>query len=306
MDSVHRGYWYSVSLLAAAACWGTAAVISKRAVEEIEPLTLLPIELMVSVAVLSLGLAVTRERVSWSLETRRLTALGVLNPGVSYALSLAGLVRITASMSVLLWAIEPLLILAFAFWILRDRISGQMAFCAATAAIGVMLVVFQPGTAATVAGILLTLGGVTACGLYTVLSSKYLAEASSLSVVWLQQVAALAFSLILLAGSFAVSEPRSLVGVSSTAWVSAAAAGVLYYGVAFWFYVIGLRELGAGRAGLFINLVPVFGLAVSYLALDERLVGRQWIGALLIVGALIAMSMFAARRRTRCPQGRPS
>lgn len=47
---VHRFQW---SLVVAAACWGGATVISKRAVEEIEPLTLLPLELRVSVAVLA-------------------------------------------------------------------------------------------------------------------------------------------------------------------------------------------------------------------------------------------------------------
>ena len=40
--------------------------------------------------------------------------LGVLNPGVSYALGLAGLARITASASALLWATEPILILLIA------------------------------------------------------------------------------------------------------------------------------------------------------------------------------------------------
>lgn len=45
---------------------------------------------------------------------RRLSLLGVLNPGLAYALSIAGLAHVTASVSVLLWAIEPILILALA------------------------------------------------------------------------------------------------------------------------------------------------------------------------------------------------
>jgi drug/metabolite transporter (DMT)-like permease len=193
-------------------------------------------------------------------------------------------------MSVLLWALEPLLILAFAYWILHDRVSRRMAFCALVAAMGVALVVFEPGNTATLAGILLTVGGVAACAVYTVLSSKFLSDASTLTVVWMQQVAALAFSLVLLAGSFAFGEPRSVTAVSTTAWVSALVAGVVYYGVAFWFYVTGLKGVSAGRAGMFINLVPVFGLAVSYSFLDERLIGRQWAGAVFIVVAVIAVT----------------
>ena len=91
MLNVVRVHRFQLSLVVAAACWGGATVVPKRAVEEIEPLTLLPLELVVSVAVLALAMAIGRERVGWSPETRRLSALGVLNPGLAYALSLAGL-----------------------------------------------------------------------------------------------------------------------------------------------------------------------------------------------------------------------
>lgn len=278
-------------LVLAAACWGIAAVISKRAVDEVEPFTLLPIELAVSIVALSIPLALRRGRTPWSPRTRQLAALGVLNPGLAYALSLAGLAQITASVSVLLWAIEPLLILLLAVWMLRERVAPQTAVVASIATVGVVLVVFQPGNSATGAGVLLTLGGVAACALYTVLASRLLADTSSLTVVWLQQLTALAFALVLLAGSFVFGAPGSLADVSTTAWVSAGAAGVLYYGVAFWFYLGGLRRLGAARAGVFINLVPVFGVTAGYLALDERLVTRQWFGAAVIVGAVVAMSV---------------
>jgi drug/metabolite transporter (DMT)-like permease len=290
-----RAHKYVLSLVAAAACWGTATVISKRAVEEIAPLTLLPIELAVSVTVVSLVVAMRRERIRWSPELRGLGVLGVLNPGLSYALSLAGLARVTASMSVLLWAVEPLLILAFAYWVLAERVSFRTAFYAASALVGVGLVVFQSGNRATAFGVALTIAGVASCAVYTVLSSKYLAEASSLSVVLVQQVAALAFAVALLLASLVVAAPGSLAGVSGTAWLSALAAGALYYGVAFWFYVSGLRGVSAGHAAIFINLVPVFGLAASYAALHERMIVRQWVGALVIVGAVIAMTVVQAR-----------
>ncbi len=290
MFRVLRAHRYSLSLIAAAASWGTATVVSKRAVDEIEPLTLLPIELAVSVAVLAVAVRVTRERVGWSPELRRLGLLGVLNPGVSYALSLAGLARVSASMSVLLWGLEPLLILALAFWILKDRVSMPLAACAATALAGVVLVVFQPGSQATVAGVLLTVAGVAACAVYTVLSSKFIVEASSLSVVLVQQLSAFGFSLVLFVASVAVTDVRSLSGVSATGWSSAIGAGVLYYAVAFWFYVTGLRGVRPWFAGMFINLIPVFGLAASYVFLDERLTARQWVGGGLILAAVLMIT----------------
>jgi probable blue pigment (indigoidine) exporter len=285
-----RAHSSSLSLIAAAACWGVAAVISKRAVDEIDPLTLLPIELAVSVTVLSVATMVTKQRVRLSPAMRRLGLLGVLNPGVSYALSLAGLAHLTASVSVLLWAIEPIVILALAHLVLKEQITIGTGVCAATALLGVGLVVFQPGNRATGLGIALTIAGVGACAIYTVLSSRYLADASTLGVVLVQQAAALGFAVVLFASSFVVGNPNPVADVSAAAWTSALAAGVLYYGLAFWFYVTGLKGLTAGRAGLFINLVPVFGIAAGYFALDERLLGRQWLGATVIIASIVLMT----------------
>jgi drug/metabolite transporter (DMT)-like permease len=276
-------------LVAAAACWGSAAVISKRAVDEIQPLTLLPIELSVSVVVLSMAARVRRERFANTPHMRRLAALGVLNPGLAYALSLAGLARITASMSVLLWAIEPVLILGFAYLIAREKIAVSLGICAAVALAGVVLVVLRADNHGSTTGVLLTIAGVAACASYTVLSSRQLVDGATLVVVLSQQVTALAVAVVLFVGSFAFGHPHSVASVSATGWISAIAAGVLYYGVAFWFYLAGLRRVSAGYAGMFINLVPVFGVSAGALFLDERLTGRQWAGAVLIVGAVAAV-----------------
>ena len=290
MSRAHHAPAHALSLVAAAACWGTATAISKRAVDEIQPLTLLPIQLAVSVLALGIAVLVTRARLTWTPEHRHLGLLGILNPGIAYALSLAGLARITASTSVLLWAIEPSLILAIAYLVLRDKVSTPMAICAGTALAGVILVVFQPVTQASMTGIALTVAGVGACATYTVLSTEFLADASSLSVVLAQQVAALVFAFALLGASFVGGDPTSLTGVSTTAWASAVTAGVLYYALAFWFYINGLRGLRPGFAGMFINLIPVFGLTASYFFLDEQLTSRQWFGAAIILVSVVTVA----------------
>lgn len=105
----------------------------------------------------------------------------------------------------LLWAFEPVLILAIVFVVLRQRVSKPVAACAGVALAGVVLVVFQPGNHGSASGIALTIAGVAACAAYTVLSSKYLIEASTVSVVLVQQIAALAFAVVLFGGSQVIS-----------------------------------------------------------------------------------------------------
>ncbi len=289
MLAVLSRHKYSLSLTAAAASWGVATVISKRAVDEIPPLTLLPIQLIVSVAVLAALIRAQGLRVGWSPEMRRLGAIGILNPGVSYALGLLGLAHITASLSVLLWAVEPLMILALAWWFLGDRITTPLAVVSVFALTGVVLVTFESTSRGRLAGIALTLAGVAACAVYTVISRKLMDTASTLVIVTVQQSCALVFSLALLATTTFIGRSALLPDVSAAAWISAVVSGLLYYAVAFWFYLTGLRRVSAATAGVFINLIPVFGIAAAHLLLAERLTGRQWLGAMLIVVAVGAI-----------------
>lgn len=281
---------YLLSLTAAAASWGVATVISKNAVDEIPPLTLLSIQLAVSVAALSGVFWAKSLRVSWSPEMRRLGALGVLNPGVSYALGLLGLAQITASLSVLLWATEPLMILLLAWWYLGDRPGKPLIALSSLALTGVALVSFEPGSSGQLSGVALTLAGVAACAIYTVVVRKLIANDSTLSVVLVQQVCALVFSLALLAVTLLVSGFPSLANVSITAWTSAVVSGLLYYAVAFSFYVTGLRRVAASVAGMFLTLIPIFGIAAGHILLGEVLTARQWLGAVLIVTAMGAIA----------------
>lgn len=288
MLATSSSYRFSVSLIAAAASWGVATVISKRALEEIPPLALLPIQLGASVFALTVLLFVQRVKVRWSKGMGTLAWLGVLNPGVSYALGLAGLSQITASMSVLLWAVEPLLILGLAASFLKEPITRRLASASVVALVGVFLVGSESSVSGRVVGVGLTLAGVAACAIYTVAVRKLTIDAT-MAALTVQHTAALLFALLLLGGAVALNASVVLPRASGTAWTSAVVSGVLYYSIAFWFYLTGLKHVAASIAGGFLNLIPLFGIASGYLLLGERLTGRQWIGALLIVAAVVTL-----------------
>ena len=109
-----------------------------------------------------------------------------------------------------------------------------------------------------------------------------------------EQLAALAFAVVLATTVQLAGGPGwSLGGHGLGIWAAAGASGCLYYGLAFWFYLAGLRQVRASVAGAFLPLIPVFGVAAGYLA-GERLEGRQWIGALVVVAATGVMAYWQA------------
>jgi drug/metabolite transporter (DMT)-like permease len=282
-------------LVLAAACWGTGTVVSKQAVAEIAPLTLLPIQLATSVVFL---LVLTRARgiaLPSGREGRLLGRLGLLNPGLAYALSLIGLAEITASTSVLLWASEPLFILALAAVVLGERVGVAILAPSAMAIVGLALVVLDPAAGGSVTGIVLTVAGVVVCAVYTVATRKWLLGSdSTFGVVLAQQVYALAFASVVVVALAASGRQMLPAQVSAAGLASAAASGLLYYAFAYSFYLSALRHVRASIAAASFYLIPVFGVAGGWLA-GERLEPLQWLGAILVVISVAAITIRAAR-----------
>ena len=277
---------YYLVLTGASAAWGVASVISKQAVAEIPPVALLPIQLTTSLLVLGTLMRVEGPQ-RWSRGTMPLALLGFMNPGLSYALGLVGLSQITASLSVVLWATEPVMILVLAAMVLRETITKSLALAIGLTSVGVLLAAGD-ASSGTLLGISFTLAGVAACAIYTVISRRWMREDSTLVVITAQQTCALIFALGLLGAFILRGESFAVSGWSGGAWASAVVSGVLYYALAFWLYLTGLRRISAAFAGMFLNLIPIFGISTGYL-LGERLSNLQLLGAVLIVGAVGSM-----------------
>jgi len=278
-----------VALVLAAVCWGTGTVASKAALDEIPPLTLLSVQLAASVVTLALVMRLQGVPLR-SDGPPLLGRLGLLNPGLAYALSLLGLVTISASLSVLIWALEPLMILVLAAITLGERITPRLAILSLVAVAGIALVVFDPAAGGLLVGVALSLAGVACCAVYTVLTRRVIPGARDTSQVVLgQQVHALGLALVLVAaigvvGGTIVPSSLTVLGLAS-----AIGSGLLYYAGAYWFYLGALRHVPASLAAVSFYLIPIVGLGAGAVLLGDRLDARQWLGALVVLAAVLGV-----------------
>ena len=280
----------ALTLILAAASWGIGVVISKRAVAEIPPLTLLPIQLAASLLLLAVLMPLRGVPLRDRSAAPILGRLGLLNPGLAYALSLLGLVHITASLSVMLWALEPLLIVVLAAVVLGERIAPSLVFLSLVAVAGMGLVIYEPNGAGSLLGVALTLAGVACCAVYTVIARRWLGTADATApVVATQQAYAIGLALALVAGLWVLGGAVWPDGVTPAGWLSAAGSGVLYYGVAYWLYLSALRVVPASFASSSFYLIPVFGVTAGLLFLGERLDPSQWVGAAIVLVAVLTI-----------------
>ena len=130
--------------------------------------------------------------------------LGLLNPGLAYALGLIGLTTITASLYVLLWALEPLMILFLAAWFLRERITPAFIVLSLIAVAGMVVIVYDPSSSSgQLIGVALTVAGIVCCAVYSVVARRWIPDAKETSQVVLSQQAhalVLAIGLVLVVG----------------------------------------------------------------------------------------------------------
>jgi drug/metabolite transporter (DMT)-like permease len=120
---------------------------------------------------------------------------------------------------------------------------------------------------------------------YSVFLRKRPAVPSMVFFAAITPVAAIS-SLFLLAGEIAAEgfSPPTLKG-----WVILAYVAIFPSLVAQVFYIRAVEMIGAGRAGLFVNLIPVFGSVMAILLIDEAFALYHAVAlALVLVGILVA------------------
>jgi probable blue pigment (indigoidine) exporter len=290
-------------LIGAAICWGLGTVLSKYALGGFEASLLLPFQLICSVLLLGAFLLATSSSVRGLQHSVKVAALGVLNPGIAYALGLIGLTQINASLSVIIWATEPVLIVLLAFVFLHERLPLWSVLCLASAMGGVTLIIGAPSQGDSLTGVVLTFWAVIACALYSILLRRMNLTDGTLPVVFLQQTSALAFAVVVL--FIAPGQSLGTINATPSQVASAIVAGALYYGVAFLLYVAGLRRTSAARAGMFLTLIPVFGLLFSALLLGETLDAGQFLGSMVVIGSMTVLASRSAGQSPRQSEPQP-
>jgi drug/metabolite transporter (DMT)-like permease len=305
MSNERSALGFSLLLVASAASWGFGTVMTKHALGDVPPFTLAVVQLAASSAVLWLVVLSLGLRAPLNRQTARLALTGLLEPGLVITLAVLGLKWTTATMTTLIYAAQPALVVVLAWLLLRERLTRMQVGLTLLAVAGVGLVA-GAALGADGAGTLLGNGLIVlsslSCSLYLVYSRRWVARMHPILLVALQQSVALVWTLAVWPVEAVQLNAGALAAIGPGVWAWAALSGVVYYGLGFCFYIAGLKGVPAGRAALFLGLSPLFGVGGAYALLGERLSPAQWLGAALVVVAVAAIS----RGQTAEPAQPPS
>jgi drug/metabolite transporter (DMT)-like permease len=288
----------SALLIVACAFWGAGTVLNKVLLASLPPVALLFLLLAPSAAALWAAMLLTRVRLPKAALLAPIAMLGALNPGIVYTLSLMGLSRVSASVATVLWAAEPLMILALGTVLLREPVSGRLLVVLALGVVGVALVAGPAdglaGGGNEPVGILLLLLAVLCCAIYTVISRALRGSADPLALITIQQTAGLGWSAALLSAGMYSGGWSDIANITLSQLAIAGLSGLMYYAAAYWLYLAALRFVPAAVAGGYFNAIPIFGVGLAIVFLGDTLTAIQWAGV-----AAIMLSVTGLTRLTR-------
>jgi drug/metabolite transporter (DMT)-like permease len=269
--------------------WAGHSIVGRLAVGEIAPMTL--VCLRWAVALVPIGLAARPSlRRDWPLlraRWRYVVAMGALGYTVFNALFyLAAHYTSALNLSILQGAI-PALVLIGARIFLGARVTPLQAVGAVVTMIGVVTIASQ-GDWHRLAALAFNIGDLMMVVAVILYAGYTVALRERPAVSGLSMLLGMALA------AFVTSVPLMVWEIASQGflWPSVSGLLVLAYaalGPAFisqMSYMRGVELIGPGRAGVYVNLVPVFGAIMAVVLLGEPLAAYHVVALLLVVGGI--------------------
>lgn len=199
-----------------------------------------------------------------------------------------GLQHIGAGRASLIVAGTPLVITIFAAVFLSERLTRLKAAGVTISLAGAVTVISNGHPAALFTGGFglgeqALIGCVLSWAAYSLIGRSVLRSLSPLAAVCYSSI----LGTILLAIPAARAGLFNRLGAISLAdWTSLAYLGIGGTAIGFSLYYRGIKKIGASKAGIFINLVPVFSLLLSWLILGEAIKPTVLAGGVLVLAGV--------------------
>ncbi len=184
-------------------------------------------------------------------------------------------------------SIVPLLVPVLAYFMINEKLSIKNIVGIVISFLGVLLVIMNNNYEfrASLKGVLLMLLSVIGAVFYSVLLKKLTDKYNPFTLIsWQNGIGAIMFLPLVLI--YDVKDWNSSM-LTYKAAIPILELAVFASSMAFLLYTNGVRKLGAVKANIFTNLIPVITAFFSFLLLNEKLMFHNLIGIAVVIGGLI-------------------
>lgn len=278
-------------LLVTMAIWGGTFVAGRLVVQDMGPFVAAFCRFAVAAISLVLLTYSLEGRLPWP--PRRLwVPIGFLGLTGIFAYNVfffSGLKTVEAGRAALIIALNPVAIALGSALVLKEPLRRTQWLGIGLSLLGAAVVISGGNPKALIQGQvglgeLYLLGCVLSWMTYTLLGKVVMAELSAFATT---TYACTMGAILLFIPALGQGLGTEAVSASAITWAGVIYLGVLGSAVGFSWYYQGLQQLGAARAGIFINLVPVFAIALAALVLQETPTPALVMGGLLVLVGVV-------------------
>ena len=280
--------------------WAGNYVFGKYVVTEMSPFWITFSRWFLASFIL-VAIAYMVEKPDWRVVVKQwktLTVMAILGI-IIYTLLLYEALNYTSSTNAaLVSALNPALMAIFAAIILKERITKLQVLGIGFSLMGVLIILTRGNLGQVLQGSfnrgdLLMLAAILIWTIYSIISKRLKL------VPPITATAASAVIATIIMAPFAIYQGIDLSTLSKVAWT-----GIIYITIfpsvfSFVFWNIGIKELGANKTAIFLNLIPVFTAIISW-SLGNEMTMAQLLGGLLVfIGVYVTTGNGKAKYKTQ-------
>jgi len=227
-----------------------------------------------------------------------LVVRGAIGVGTHNSLAYLGLNYTTATNGVILNSFIPVMIVTMSWLFLREKLQPMQLVGVAISLAGV-LTILSEGQLQTLLGFRLNIGDIfiilsmAMWSVYTIMLRWRPRGLNVISFLWVVGIIGNTCVLPLWLGEMALGH---FIAWSWTNLAALLAVALCSSVLAYLFWNRGVEEVGANVAGLFVHLMPVFGIVLAWLFLNEELAPYHVMGIVLILSGIWLTSRYGRRR----------
>lgn len=281
--------------------WGGSWVSGKLVVDTAPPFTIGFFRFLVASALLLPAAAIARPRQAQKLQRRTvflfflMGLVGIFGYGIFF---LVGMRFTTAAQGSIIAGINPASVSLWAHIMHKEHLDRKWRYGGfAVSFFGIIFVVgvqalidFQPEY---VLGNLLIICAMMTWGFYSSVGKSAMKNSSSIEAT----AASVAFGTLIFSFGATYEQFWTLPAMANPAFwfnILFLAGPVTFLG--YIFYFIAIKDIGATRSAVFINLVPVFGVSLSVLLLHEVMYWTFGLGLLLVIAGIMTITFPLSRK----------
>lgn len=275
--------------------WGGSNIVGKFVGRDLPPFTIAGIRIVLASAVLFYFLVrqegfLLPQRRDWPM----VFSLGLLGIFGANTLFHQAIQHTSPTNAALIASGSPIVITLLSTFMLRERISLRQVTGIILSFIGVVVVIIKGSWSVLVSlslnvGDIIMLGNPICFALYTVLTKRLVDRYSPLFLgAYANLVAVMLFVPFVI---YELTTLQSGINISAADVGAFAYLGLLASSIGILWWNKGIERVGASRAGIFMNGIPITAMLLSAVLLGEKITLAQIIGATMVITGVYLNSL---------------